>query len=971
MSSGDQVGNWILQLEKKYGSRRNDEFNRERAPLQRYLTWLARTLNSTYKIDDALSVGGNGVVFRGKHKRFSQDIVLKFNRPSSPEAIETEIGVLPQLRHHNIIGVLDLGDVVLKEDAGPPIPKLTYLVEPYIVGSRPLFTTEKDKLEETWLWQRIDKTSSLLRKATYDAGHTAKYVNTLLADVATVFAQWTSMLSHLHEQGYIYLDIKPDNVLVDKDLHVTAIDFGSVQLLDPEDQQPLLVLYTKHYGHPRLLEKQSQKPSSNRLVSSIKRSDLTTAVDYFALGQSLLQTLNEIARLREHLIPQLPLYRSLHFLATRLLDGENTNENHRDYYPHAPQVFPGLSPDDYRFGGLRYINLADVTRDFDKERGRWDAEDQIPELATFSKDIVRVVPRFNTVLTPRLRSIIEHPLVARLKYVTQLGLVSLLYPTADHSRYDHALGSYTYTTNYVKSLFNDLGNPLFRNLVGADDLAAVLLASLLHDIGQYPLAHDLEEVHDRIFKHTSLGELLLRDPQPDLQGRSLRDLIEDPDNGWGIALDAIAGILVAHSRSGLLGTQHAPATLKTDILSSLLDGPIDVDKADYIIRDSARCELPYGGQLDIERLLRVLTVAVLPSRIAPRRVTLGVYDKGIASAHAFAQARYQLLSTVYWHHTARIIKAMLQYASVLALPPHVFSGVPDPLRDSLELQIREKLLDFIKSLVPPFDVPGGSTTGTIATMLPRLDISAEPPPDVFTAASQAAVATDQTDAAKWYPGVAWTDWLMLRWLSQLATWTSQQGGDGEPLEARTRRDEARQRSHNLLLALRTRRLYKRVATLARGGKYDELVKRLVGTSWVERISLCSKLHELVRSRIKQHIDNPPTATFLEETDFDRLCASNLLILIDIPRPSLKIGYERPLGIVPELKEKSYHQHSKEATEDVKWRETTKQMLESIAPVRVLCHPDILNMLSACYSPPVAPGTNVEDGLANEIRSLLS
>ena len=243
----------------------------------------------------------------------------------------------------------------------------------------------------------------------------------------------------------------------------------------------------------------------------------------------------------------MPLYRSLHFLATRLLDGENSTRQPERNFRHASQVFPGLREEDYEH--LRYHSLDDTHRDLEKELGRWSLEDRLPELASYSKDMVRVVPGYNTVLTPRLRKVIEHPLVACLKYVTQLGLVSLVYPTADHSRYDHSLGSYTYTTYYVKSLFNDLGNPLFRNLVGTADVKAVLLAALLHDLGQYPLAHDLEEVHGGIFKHTLIGEKLLEDDMEDTHHRTSMQIIEEKQNGWGVSRNALADIRGAHSRS--------------------------------------------------------------------------------------------------------------------------------------------------------------------------------------------------------------------------------------------------------------------------------------------------------------------------------------------------------------------------------------------------------------------------------------
>ena len=179
-------------------------------------------------------------------------------------------------------------------------------------------------------------------------------------------------------------------------------------------------------------------------------------------------------------------------------------------------------------------------------------------------------------------------------------------------------------TYYVKSLFNDLGNPLFRNLVGTEDVNAVLLATLLHDLGQYPLAHDLEEVHPGIFKHGRIGKELLEDAMQDQRGRTLLEIITDRQNGWGVEAETLQRILGALPKNldAFFGGGDKRASFKTNVLAAIIDGQVDADKADYIIRDSVRCELPYGAQLDMERLLRVLTVAVLPEEHYSRRTSL-------------------------------------------------------------------------------------------------------------------------------------------------------------------------------------------------------------------------------------------------------------------------------------------------------------------------------------------------------------
>jgi hypothetical protein len=328
-------------------------------------------------------------------------------------------------------------------------------------------------------------------------------------------------------------------------------------------------------------------------------------------------------------------------------------------------------------------------------------------------------------------------------------------------------------------------------------------------------------------------------------------------------------------------------------------------------------------------------------------VTLGVYDKGIASAHAFGQARHQLFSTVYWHHTSRIAKAMLQYATVIGLPNKVFDPTESANKTNTELEIRERLLEFVKSLKPPFEFRQHESLHPSSSPKSKLNLSSEPPDQAITTIpgdlSRARGSIGTTKGMAWYPGVAWTDWLMMRWISQLP-------GSSE-------------KSCNLIDGILARRLYKRIATFARGGAYEHLIKDLELLLWPQRLNLSKKLHNRICERLKRDWADLNTQTSMTQSYFEKLCASNLLVLLDIPIPSKKMGYNRPLGVVPELKEKSYQQNARAASEDKKWTEIMREMMEGISPVRVLCHPDIRNLVSALYEP-------VEVSMANELKELL-
>jgi HD superfamily phosphohydrolase len=217
------------------------------------------------------------------------------------------------------------------------------------------------------------------------------------------------------------------------------------------------------------------------------------------------------------------------------------------------------------------------------------------------------------------------------------------------------------------------------------------LASLLHDLGQYPLAHDIEEINPDIFGHAKLTVELLKSTIADAESRTLRQIIEDKVFGWGVPLNDVIKIIEAkplRQRDRL-----STSSFKTRLLATVIDGPIDADKVDYLLRDSRECRLNYGKVIDFERLLKTITVAhEYDTRSHGDNVSLAVYDKGRACAESIIFARYLLFSAVYWHHTTRTYKAMLHQALRLMLQ---FYGDD---KKKLGSKLAPEILEFIKSL---------------------------------------------------------------------------------------------------------------------------------------------------------------------------------------------------------------------------------------------------------------------------------
>ena len=260
--------------------------------------------------------------------------------------------------------------------------------------------------------------------------------------------------------------------------------------------------------------------------------------------------------------------------------------------------------------------------------------DALPELVAFESHAegVRVPPGVTVPLTPRVRSLVDTAEMRRLARVSQLGLVSLVYPGAVHSRLEHSLGTYRMALAFLARLRHE---PRFAARVGEADAAAFVVAALVHDIGHWPYCHPIEDIGAAEFpRHEGLVADLLAAGEP------ARILAAE----WSLDPARVAALVT--------GTASDPAGR---ILHSLLSGPIDVDKIDYLQRDSLHAGVPYGRNFDEDRLLSSLCLDEPGGALA-------ITGKGRTAAEMLVFARYVMFSEVYWHPAVRSATAMLQRA---------------------------------------------------------------------------------------------------------------------------------------------------------------------------------------------------------------------------------------------------------------------------------------------------------------------
>ena len=263
--------------------------------------------------------------------------------------------------------------------------------------------------------------------------------------------------------------------------------------------------------------------------------------------------------------------------------------------------------------------------------------------------VVRDLLWQNIVLEPAAAAVVDTPAFQRLRYVRQLGHAFLVYPGATHSRFEHALGAYALARRALTGL-RDRG--ALGGLTEQDSLL-IRIAALLHDVGHYPFSHALEE--SGLTSHETVAATLLA--QEPLAGVLRAAGLDDPVRTIG----ALIG-----------GTSDHP-------LAGLISGSIDLDKLDYLKRDALMCGVPYG-EVDVDRLLTMLTVAELDGRR-----TIGIAEKGIAALESLLFAKYQMYRNVYWHHAVRSATAMFKRLVHEALADRVLEekALPEATDDGL------------------------------------------------------------------------------------------------------------------------------------------------------------------------------------------------------------------------------------------------------------------------------------------------
>jgi uncharacterized protein len=264
--------------------------------------------------------------------------------------------------------------------------------------------------------------------------------------------------------------------------------------------------------------------------------------------------------------------------------------------------------------------------------------------------------------------LIEHPWFQRLRNIRQLGLTSFVYPGATHSRFQHGMGSLHLMDIAISTL---RGKGV---IISKEEEEATLIAILLHDTGHGPFSHALENSIISGIAHEDLSLLLMRKLNDEFKGR----------------LELAIRIFT--------GNYHRK------FLHELISGQIDMDRLDYLRRDSFFTGV-IEGTVGSDRIIRMLNVV---------DDNLVIDEKGIYSLEKFLIARRLMYWQVYMHKTVlsseSLLVKILKRAKELAV-------------EGIDLYSTPALRFFLYNRIGKEDLTetGKFTPGLIAANFTRLD----------------------------------------------------------------------------------------------------------------------------------------------------------------------------------------------------------------------------------------------------------
>ena len=242
----------------------------------------------------------------------------------------------------------------------------------------------------------------------------------------------------------------------------------------------------------------------------------------------------------------------------------------------------------------------------------------------------------------------------RLRYIKQLGFAEMEFCGATHTRYQHSLGVCKCVTDMYWAVIRNCPD-FYRE----GDLELLRMMALVHDLGHSPFSHASEE----------LSPIAHEERLADILEYEKKNIILA--NNYGIPSWDLVNQVYTGTGATYLSDTHLIA------LNSFMDGFIDADKIDYLVRDAVNCGVFYG-RFDKDALINSLTVTKNSKDI----YSLSILQSGISALESFILARYYMFNQVYMHPNERLLRLLYCEAMKDLLPNGQY---PDDVKKFLAL----------------------------------------------------------------------------------------------------------------------------------------------------------------------------------------------------------------------------------------------------------------------------------------------
>ena len=260
----------------------------------------------------------------------------------------------------------------------------------------------------------------------------------------------------------------------------------------------------------------------------------------------------------------------------------------------------------------------------------------------------------NIRMEQRFIELIDTPEFQRLRRIKQLGMINLLFPAAEYSRFSHSLGTF-----HIMKLIIEHFSGIFKELGLEDELGTkkkdlALVTALLHDVGHGPLSHTFEtivkrlRVEDDYIEHEEWSKEIITAPES-----RLRQVLEE--NFGDQFPEQVARIISTGYRlekPELLQSGFAQINV-LNLISSLISSQLDADRMDYLLRDAYFTGVEYG-EFDLARLIEALRLTKEEGHYY-----LCVPKKYLSSIEEYLLSRYHMYKEIYTHPFKREMETVI------------------------------------------------------------------------------------------------------------------------------------------------------------------------------------------------------------------------------------------------------------------------------------------------------------------------